>query len=201
MQARKSDSKTIAAVLLAAGFMAANAAAQAPRGSAPDGGDFLEAVNETQGMVKLEFTPGPPGRGGRAQLMACMTPKQAVRWALDPKASAGELRLQVMRGPSCDDPQQPVCTQAINRVPGLQYVTLRGEGNKCGVFPMPAPAQRGLQAGAGGNQLCGPTGVWAPLTFTNKDPKRGMWVTVYNWNPGLKPNEIRAAACWLPGES
>jgi hypothetical protein len=198
MKDRKALWKTsTVAAMLTAGFVSTNAAAQAPGAGA---GDFLQAVNETSGVVKLQFFPAnvPAGKDVRPSLSACMSPKEAVRWPMDPRV-AGEIRLQQMGGNGCEDPPQVACERAIARAPGMQYVAVRGDGKGCGLFPMPAPAPV-LMAGSG-NQMCGPSGAWAPLTFTNRDPKRAMWVTVYNWNIGLKPNEIRAAACWLPGES
>jgi hypothetical protein len=206
MQNRKVGPKTSAvAVMFAAAFVATHAAAQAPQSKGPPGGppgDFIDAVNETPSSVKLEFFPtnAPAGPDARAQMMACMGPKQTVRWPLGPETPVGKIRMQVMGDNGCDGPQQKVvCERSIERAPGLQYVTLRGEGRNCGVFPMPAPP--------GGDMLklsqaCGPTGHWSPLTIRNKDEKQALWLTVYEDRHIIEGGQrILAAACWLPGET
>jgi hypothetical protein len=184
-------------MMFAAAFVATHAAAQAPQPKGPPG-DFLDAVNETPSSVKLEFFPAnaPAGPGARAQMMACMSPKQTLRWPLAPETPLGRIRMQVMGGKGCDEPpQKVVCERSIERAPGLQYVTLRGEGNNCGVFPMPPPTGGMLQAG----HTC--AGPWSPVTITNTDKYRAVWITFHKWTPRVWPSEVLAAACWLPGET
>lgn len=185
--------------LLAVASVSAHALAQKPPAAAPAPNDFLQAVNETKGTVRVEFLrPTAPGsRDAYRQASACLGPKESVYWPL--ASPIGKVRMQVMRGTQCDDGQPVACERSIDRVPGLQYVSLRGEGGQCGIFPMPAPASGGLKSA--GNQMCGSSGTWAPLTFTNRDPKRAMWVTVYNVNTGLAPNAKSMWGCWLPGET
>jgi hypothetical protein len=192
------------AVMFTAAFAANHAAAQPSEQKGPQGGaprDFLDAVNETQSSVKLEFFTAntPPGPDARAHMMACMSPKQTLRWPLAPETPVGRIRMQVMGGNGCDEPKQKIlCERSIDRAPGLQYVSLRGEGNNCGVFPMPAPARGMLQAASD----CGPRGVWAPLTIKNKT-NYGVWVTMYhNTAPrAFGGPEILYAACWMPHET
>ena len=202
MQKRNAARKTPAvAMMLAAAFAATHAAAQAPAPKGPPAGppDFLDAVNETASSVKLEFFSAntPPGPDARAHMMACMSPKQTLRWPLAPETPVGRIRMQVMGGNGCDEPQKVVCERSIDRVPGLQYITLRGEGNNCGVFPMPAPARGGMLQAAGD---CGPSGVWAPLTIKNTT-NYGVWATLYENVHRMGGPPILYAACWMPYET
>ena len=63
----------------------------------------------------------------------------------------------------------------------------------------PAPHSPGLGL-LKGNQDCGPTGAWAPLTITNTDSYRAAWVTFYDNRAGAS-GDIMYAACWNPGET
>jgi hypothetical protein len=188
--------KPIAVLAIASLSAPALAQVAGAPGAAPS--DFLQATNDTQATVRVEYlrASAPGARDAYRQASACLGPKESVYWPL--ASPVGKVRLQVMRGNECGDAQPVACEHAIDRVPGLQYVSLRGEGRQCGIFPMPAPASGGLKAAR--DELCGASGTWVPLTFTNRDPKRAMWVTVYNVNTGLAPNSKAMWGCWLPGE-
>jgi hypothetical protein len=170
-------------------------AALAQRPAAP-GGDYLTAVNESGGTVRLELlSAGAPQANARAQMMACLAPKAAVRWELgsDPAAANGIVRLQMMRGDTCDEQQPVVCEHSLPRAPGLRHVALRGEGGRCGVSLAAAPPVGLLKAGP-----C--NGPWVPLTISNQNPNWGLWATLYE-STEFSQRKILYAACWKPGET
>ena len=133
MDTRNANLQAIAATLAAA-LLSTGALAQRqspPPHPAPAGDDFLQAVNETRGTVKLELfaASDDPARGARAHMMACLQPQAGVRWDLG-SATANSpnarVRLRVMQGDNCDEKQQVVCEHSIPRGPGLRHLALRG---------------------------------------------------------------------------
>ena len=175
--------------------------AKRDKAPAPAAEDFLEALNETPRTVRLELLPARDAAGGprEALMMACIKQGGRIRWTMEPQART-RIRMQMLEGDSCGEKQAVACQFAIDRAPELQYVTLRGEGRKCGVFPMPPPKL--LKAGA--DQPCGPTGHWVPLTITNWSPALAIWMTMYENRSGPPPlfddgPPILASGCWLPG--
>lgn len=175
-------------------LVSTSAAAQAPAPvAAPN--DFLILKNDSAATVQVELLrPVAPGsREAYAQVSACLDAQQSVYWPL--ASPVGRIRMQAMRGKECGKDQPATCELSIDRAPGMRSVSLKVP---CAIVPAPLPPQGALKAG--GNRMCGDTGNWAPLTFTNKDPKRAMWLTVYTWHSGLAPFPIRMSGCWLPGE-
>jgi len=196
MQARKASTQA-AAVALAAAFLSTGAFAQSrPQPPAPAPGDFLNAVNETPGTVRVElFAAGDvPGKDARARMMACLQPKAAVHWKLGPASANARVRMQMIQGDTCDEKQRVACEQSFPLTPGLQHVALRGDGRSCGMSPIPAPAGGMLKAG--GNPCGGP---WVPLTIVNQDTKWALWATMYDVDRTFP--KILYSACWMPGET
>ena len=181
-----------AAVLLLAGLSCQGAEAQlgkrqkeAPR--------HLELKNETSEPVRVDLLD-PKGQSAE---LACLGPGGNMRWASVPRNTA-QIRMQAFRG-ECMKPQVG-CQFAIPYASGLTFAVLRGEGRKCGIFPMPEPAPPMLKGAAAANQMCGPTNAWAPLTFRNAFPNRAMWVTIENINRSSNRPNPRRAACFGPNE-
>ena len=176
----------------------------APRGPAPAtpvAADYLVAVNETPGMVIVELVP--QGKNPQRGEHACLAPKTSVRWPAMNPAAPTMIRMKMISG-ACNGAHRVDCERAIPYAAGMRRVLLRGEGKGCGVFPMKdeAPAEpRGLKTGAAGNQLCGPSNVWAPLTFTNRYARNAVWVTITNKNRSSNMPDPQRAGCWLPNET
>ena len=187
------NDKIVLACAFAAACACGDASAQQPRpkgAAAPS--DYLEAVNESAGTVKVEYFPASAERDAGPQAMACLDANQGVRWSVD-AAPGGRIRMQAMRGPQCEDRLQVACQREVPRAPGVRLVALRGN---CAIVARPAPPGGALKAGAD----CGPSGAWAPVTIRNEYGAYSIWVTFYRVNQ-LLPNTIVGAGCWDPNET
>jgi len=179
-------------VLAIAGLLCHDAAAQLAKRDAkgPPPAESLEIKNETSEPVRVDLL----GPKGDAAEIACLAPGGSMRWPSVPSTTA-KIGMQVFRG-ECMKPQV-ACQHAIPYAAGLRYAVLRGEGRKCGIFPMEPPPL--LQSGASGNQMCGSSNAWTPVTFTNRYPDRAVLITITSVNRSSNLPDPTRAACWGPG--